>query len=112
MPSPFPGMDPFLESQKWRDFHHSIISGIRDILMPIVRPRYVLDQLAAFEAEGIKVLYPHRLLCAEAGQLCRVSENGQSLYADDNHLSNAGAALMTPLLAQVLRRAEADSAKP
>lgn len=43
MPSPFPGMDPFIESQKWRGFHHSIISSIRDALMPSVRPRYVVD---------------------------------------------------------------------
>ncbi len=25
MPSPFPGMDPFLEGQKWRDFHTSAL---------------------------------------------------------------------------------------
>ena len=43
MPSPFPGMDPFIEDQKWRDFHHSIISEIRNVLMLQVRPRYVVD---------------------------------------------------------------------
>ncbi len=43
MPSPFPGMDPFLEGQKWKGFHHSLISVIRDALMPLVRPRYVVD---------------------------------------------------------------------
>lgn len=43
MASPFPGMDPFLEGQKWKGFHHSLISVIRDALMPLVRPRYVVD---------------------------------------------------------------------
>ena len=43
MPSPFPGMDPFIESQCWRDFHHSIISEIRNVLMPEVRPRYTVN---------------------------------------------------------------------
>ena len=43
MPSPFPGMDPFIESQKWRDFHHSVITQIRDHLLQQVRPRYVTD---------------------------------------------------------------------
>ncbi len=41
MPSPFPGMDPFIESQCWRDFHSSIIENVRTALMPQIRPRYV-----------------------------------------------------------------------
>ena len=41
MPSPFPGMDPFIESQLWRDFHHSVITQIRDSLQTRLRPRYV-----------------------------------------------------------------------
>ncbi|MFM9961863.1 MAG: DUF4058 family protein [Planctomycetaceae bacterium] len=43
MPSPFPGMDPFLEGQKWRSFHTRLINVIGDALMPSVRPRYVID---------------------------------------------------------------------
>jgi hypothetical protein len=42
MPSPFPGMDPFLEGQEWRDFHHSLIDEIRTMLNPSVLPRYVV----------------------------------------------------------------------
>jgi hypothetical protein len=40
MPSPFPGMDPFIEGHIWRDFHVSIIIAIRDLLVPVIRPRY------------------------------------------------------------------------
>lgn len=42
MPSPFPGMDPFLESQEWEDFHASFNLVIRDSLSPRLAPRYVV----------------------------------------------------------------------
>ena len=42
MPSPFPGMDPFIEGQLWDDFHHAFIEGIREALMPKVRPKYLV----------------------------------------------------------------------
>ena len=42
MPSPFPGMDPFLESQEWEDFHASMNLVIRDSLTPRLAPRYVV----------------------------------------------------------------------
>jgi hypothetical protein len=42
MPSPFPGMDPFLEDQAWKDFHHEVISVIRESLTQHVVPRYVV----------------------------------------------------------------------
>ena len=33
MPNPFPGMDPFLESQGfWQDFHTSLLTYCRDSL--------------------------------------------------------------------------------
>ncbi len=43
MPSPFPGMDPFIESQKWEDFHTDFIPAIRAALTPKLRPRYVVE---------------------------------------------------------------------
>lgn len=42
MPSPFPGMDPFLEAQEWEDFHTRMITLVSDELAPHVRPRYVV----------------------------------------------------------------------
>ena len=42
MPSPFPGMDPYLESPAlWPDVHHELISEIRAALNPALVPRYV-----------------------------------------------------------------------
>lgn len=42
MPSPFPGMDPYLEGPDWEDFHHRLITTISDCLTPSVRPNYVV----------------------------------------------------------------------
>ena len=42
MPSPFPGMDPYLEAPSiWPDVHHGLIGGIRAALNPDLLPRYV-----------------------------------------------------------------------
>lgn len=41
MPSPFPGMDPFIEGQVWEDFHHRFIDEIAVAITPSLRPRYV-----------------------------------------------------------------------
>ncbi|MBN1286217.1 MAG: DUF4058 family protein [Anaerolineae bacterium] len=42
MPSPFPGMDPYLENPAWwRDFHNRFAAHIARQLQPLLRPRYV-----------------------------------------------------------------------
>jgi hypothetical protein len=42
MPSPFPGMDPYLEDPElWGDVHHELIGQIRAALNPQLRPKYV-----------------------------------------------------------------------
>jgi hypothetical protein len=38
----FPGLDPFLESQAWEDFHHHLIEEVYRVLAPKLRPRYVV----------------------------------------------------------------------
>src|SRR3954466_497776 len=41
MPSPFPGMDPYLEnSALWTDVHHEMISVARERLNERLRPKY------------------------------------------------------------------------
>lgn len=41
MPSPFPGMDPYLESPvHWPDVHHELMSVAREQLNQSLRPRY------------------------------------------------------------------------
>jgi hypothetical protein len=43
MPSPFPGMNPYLEQEGvWQDFHQSFILAVRQALSPQVRPAYMV----------------------------------------------------------------------
>jgi hypothetical protein len=42
MPSPFPGMDPFLENQEWEDFHTTFNTVLREQLAPTLRPDYLV----------------------------------------------------------------------
>lgn len=56
MPSPFPGMDPYLETPPyWPDVHQSLITYLRDALQPTILPRY-----NARIGERIYVLEPGR----------------------------------------------------
>jgi hypothetical protein len=43
MSAPFPGMDPFIESQRFDDFHTAFLVTIRELLVPVVRPRYTVE---------------------------------------------------------------------
>src|SRR6516164_4053461 len=43
MPSPFPGMDPYLEYPGlWPDVHHNLITGCQGFLSSQLRPKYVV----------------------------------------------------------------------
>ena len=42
MPSPFPGMDPYIEGQGWWGFCTQYIAQLQRALAPLVRPRYVV----------------------------------------------------------------------
>ncbi len=58
MPSPFPGMDPYLEDPaRWPDVHQSLITYTRDALQPHIRPRY-----HARMGERVYVLHPPRTM--------------------------------------------------
>lgn len=60
MPSPFPGMDPFLErSEIWPDFHDRMITYICESLQPVLRPQYVaLTQDRLFVVENHRPIRP------------------------------------------------------
>ena len=66
MPSPFPGMDPYLEDPiGWPDVHHSLISTIRDHLADAVSPHfYVRIEERVYlthpdDDPGYAVIIPH-----------------------------------------------------
>jgi hypothetical protein len=68
MPSPFPGMDPYLEGEMWQEFHDRLANQISVQLMPLLAPkyvallakRYVLDRplLGIFDLPTERILYP------------------------------------------------------
>ena len=60
MPSPFPGMDPYIEKPPiWPDFHDAFVAAIRGLLQPQLRPRYVaLMQERWFVVESDRPIRP------------------------------------------------------
>jgi hypothetical protein len=40
MPSPFPGMDPYLEGQYWPDFHDRLINSLSEVIADQLPPGY------------------------------------------------------------------------
>lgn len=41
MPSPFPGMDPYLEGEMWQEFHERFAHQISEQLLKVLPPQYV-----------------------------------------------------------------------
>lgn len=85
MPSPFPGMDPYLEERSlWPDVHASLIAYIREALQPQIRPKYIARigeriQLTTIRHSYIPDAYLVRLLREPAPAL---SQTG-TLVADE-----------------------------
>lgn len=51
MPSPFPGMDPYLEGSHWTSVHHELSSQIARQLVPKVSPKYIVRTVERFVTE-------------------------------------------------------------
>jgi hypothetical protein len=51
MPSPFPGMDPYLEESEWMSVHADLCSAIVRQLAPKVRPKYMVRTIRRFVTE-------------------------------------------------------------
>lgn len=60
MPSPFPGMDPYLEGEMWQEFHDRLANHISAQLMPRLRPKYValLDKRYVMDRPSLGVIQP------------------------------------------------------
>ena len=54
MPSPFPGMDPYLESSEWTSVHHALSLAIARQIAPKVRPKYIVRTEERFVTEIIE----------------------------------------------------------
>lgn len=59
MPSPFPGMDPYIEAPNvWGDFHNSLADVIRAELNRIIQPRYVARLIPYVSYEEVAIARP------------------------------------------------------
>lgn len=63
MPSPFPGMDPYLEGALWPDVHQQMATEISRRLNPRIRPHYVARLAVrtvreAVPPEEVSIFYP------------------------------------------------------
>src|SRR5437762_9501404 len=93
MPSPFPGMNPYLENDAvWQDFHQSFCSAMRDWLVPQIRPEYV--------AKMNEHLYIHDIPADERSYLGR-ADVGVSRPPIDNGGSASLAILEAPCEVEV-----------
>jgi len=61
-----------------------------------------MQLLTELSGDAIHVLDPAALLCP--GDWCRVQENGDPLYVDEDHLSSIGTRELTPLVQQALQK--------
>lgn len=59
MPSPFPGMDPYIEMSAWGGFHANLAVELQRRIDPLVMPRYVAR---VEERVYIETQYPERTL--------------------------------------------------
>ncbi len=98
MPSPFPGMDPYLEGELWQEFHETLAGSIRALLMPLLTPtyvallakRYVLDRpaLGVFDVPP-RAVYPDvHVVPVGGGAPLAVAEGTPGLTAPSAELPN------------------------
>ncbi|MEK7278126.1 MAG: DUF4058 family protein [Chloroflexota bacterium] len=60
MPSPFPGMDPYIEDPViWEDFHASLAGEMRYQLAPLLRPRYVAALTPRVTYDEVVIQHPY-----------------------------------------------------
>lgn len=56
MPSPFPGMDPYVEHPEiWRDFHSDLAAEMRAALNRVLQPRYVARLVPRVTYEFVEI---------------------------------------------------------
>ncbi len=87
MPSPFPGMNPYLEQDDaWHDFHEKIIPAISERLVPQVRPKYIvkIDEnvyVHELPPEPPRYLGRPDVFIAESGAEVATARSGVALLA-------------------------------
>lgn len=88
MPSPFPGMDPYLQDRRrWKGVHDSLIYRMLEDLQPRLQPRY----LAVLEGRLVLQLQDQ----TATGGAFRTGWSGVSVQEDPAHRARQTAAVIT-----------------
>ncbi|MCP5101484.1 MAG: DUF4058 family protein [Chloroflexi bacterium] len=70
MPSPFPGMDPYLEGNEWHSFHAELSAELARQLGPKLRPKYIARAVRRFVMDSsgdISVTTPKQTTIPDTG---------------------------------------------
>src|SRR5262245_60939484 len=81
MPSPFPGMDPYLEGDMWQEFHERLANQISMQLMPLLSPKYValLAKRYMLDRSSLGLFgLPERVFYPDVHVVERASDAGQT----------------------------------
>ena len=95
MPSPFPGMDPYLENvELWSGVHAGLIAKVQDQLAVLLAPRYFVSFeervfITADDDPAFRVVYPDVHLVA--------GDSARPTSGSDARLGAGGAAIARPL---------------
>ena len=75
MPSPFPGMDPYLEQTDWVSVHVHLGVEIARYLSPLLRPKYVVraEKIYVYSTDDDEDLQLRR-----PGRECPINVGGDS----------------------------------
>ncbi len=97
MPSPFPGMDPYLERPGiWQQVHADLMVDIRRFLTPLVRPRYYI----AIEQHTYLTILPppdHRVGVPHITVVAAQEETGSTT----SHTASISSGSVQPVVAEL-----------
>lgn len=99
MPSPFPGMDPFLESNPiFQELHTQMLAEMQALLQPQLRPKYVVrlqaDELELRKQRRIVIYVQQRLRLAVTGiELLSPGNKQAGAIAQERYLEKRASAL-------------------
>ncbi len=89
MPSPFPGMDPFIEMQEWDDFHARAIIVISELVSDVLPPGFAAraERRVYFETDSPRKTAKQRVIVPD-----------DVVVADPTGRGGNGVAMATPTL--------------
>jgi hypothetical protein len=111
MPSPFSGMDPYLEGEMWQEFHETLAGAIRAQLLPQLAPkyvallakRYVIDRpaLGVFDLPASHTIYPDVHIAETPGR--RIAETRHNAVIVDEPATEVASFMDVPQLSVEIR---------